>query len=213
MISIKKFTFNPVQENTFVLYDETQACIIIDAGCYFDDEKKELDEFIASNDLKPVKLVNTHCHFDHILGVNYCRSKYGIPFFAHQADAFLIERAVESGERFGVPVEPIDPPDGFLEEGQSVEFGNSVLEMIHGPGHAPGSIVFHHSQQKFVIAGDVLFYGSIGRTDLPMGSFEQLTSNIKNKLFILPEETVVYCGHGPETSIGFEKKHNPFLMD
>ncbi len=213
MISIKKFTFNPVQENTFVLYDETKECIIVDAGCYFDNEKNELDDFISSNGLKPVKLVNTHCHFDHVLGVSYCRSKYNIPFLAHKDDAFLVELAVESGDRFGVPVEPIDQPDDFIEEGQMLEFGESSLEMIHVPGHAPGSIVFHHAEQKFIIAGDVLFYGSIGRTDLPQGSFEQLTSNIKNKLLILPEETIVYCGHGPETSIGFEKNNNPFLMD
>ncbi len=213
MIQIKKFTFNPVQVNTFLLYDETKECIIMDAGCFFENEKKELDGFIAENGLKPVKLVNTHCHFDHILGINYCRSKYNVPFHSHKDDVFLVERAVESGDRFGVPVEPIDGPDEFLEEGQKLEFGNSVLEMIHVPGHAPGSIVFHHPEQKFIIAGDVLFYGSIGRTDLPMGSFEQLTSNIKNKLFILPDETMVYCGHGPETSIGFEKMHNPFLMD
>ena len=213
MIQIKKFTFNPVQENTFLLYDETKECIIVDAGCYFENEKKELDDFISENGLKPVKLVNTHCHFDHLLGVTYCRSKYNIPFLAHKDDAFLVERAVESGDRFAVPLEPIDQPDGFLEEGQKIKFGDSFLEMIHVPGHAPGSIVFHQPEQKFIIAGDVLFYGSIGRTDLPMGSFEQLTSNIKNKLFILPDETAVYCGHGPETSIGFEKKNNPFLVD
>ncbi len=213
MIQIKKFTFNPVQENTFLLYDESKECIIIDAGCYFENEKKELDDFISSNELKPVKLVNTHCHFDHVLGITHCRSKYNIPFFAHEEDHFLIDRAVQSGEMFGVPVEPIDQPDGNLEEGEKVEFGNSTLEMIHVPGHAPGSIVFHSPDQKFIIAGDVLFYGSIGRTDLPKGDFDQLISNIKNKLLILPEDTTVCCGHGPETTIGFEKQNNPFLMD
>lgn len=213
MIQIEKFTFNPIQENTFVLYDESKECIIVDAGCYFDNEKNELDTFIASKGLKPIMLVNTHCHFDHMLGVTHCRSKYNIPFLAHKADLFLIDRAVESGDMFGVPIEPIDAPDKFLEEGDQVKFGNSSIELIHVPGHAPGSLVLHSPEQNFIIAGDVLFYGSIGRTDLPQGNFEQLISNIKNKLFILPEETTVYCGHGPETSIGFEKQSNPFLMD
>ena len=213
MIQIKKFTFNPVQENTFVLYDETGECVIVDAGCYFENEQEELSLFISDRKLNPVKLVNTHCHFDHILGVTFCRAQYNIPFFAHKADEFLIEDAVSHGDMFGVPVEPIDPPDHYLEEGQQLEFGSSSLEILHVPGHAPGSLVFYQPNQKFMIAGDVLFYGSIGRTDLPQGSFEQLTSNIKSKLLVLPEETVVYSGHGPETSIGFEKKHNPFLMD
>ena len=213
MIQIKKFTFNPVQENTYVLYDETGECIIVDAGCFFDYEKKELDDFISDKQLTPVKLVNTHCHFDHILGITHCRTKYKIPFYAHPEDAFLVERIVEHGDRFGVPVEPVDAPDHPLNEGDQVAFGNSVLEVIHVPGHAPGHLVFYHEEQQFMLAGDVLFYGSIGRTDLPKGNFEQLVFNIKSKLFVLPEETVVYSGHGPETSIGFEKRSNPFLMD
>jgi glyoxylase-like metal-dependent hydrolase (beta-lactamase superfamily II) len=213
MIQIKKFTFNPIQENTYVLYDETGECIIIDAGCYFDYEKEELDGFILSQNLKPVKLVNTHCHFDHILGINHCRSKYNVPFFAHKEDGFLVEQIVGQGDRFGVPVEPVSPPDHFLTEGGTVTFGNSSLEVVHVPGHAPGHVVLYSPSQHFLVAGDVLFYGSIGRTDLPKGSFEQLVGNIKTKLLVLPDETAVYCGHGPETSIGFEKKHNPFLLD
>ncbi|HKJ43296.1 MAG TPA: MBL fold metallo-hydrolase [Sunxiuqinia sp.] len=213
MIQIKKFTFNPIQENTYVLYDETGECIIVDAGCYFDYEREELDKFIADNKLNPVKLVNTHCHFDHIIGINHCRATYKVPFYAHPEDNFLVERIVESGDRFGVSVEPVDPPDHPLQEGKQVTFGDSTLEVIHVPGHAPGHVVLHHPDQQFLIAGDVLFYGSIGRTDLPKGSFEQLVENIKTKLFPLPDETVVYAGHGPETSIGFEKQSNPFLVD
>lgn len=213
MISIKKFTFNPLQENTYVLYDETGDCIIVDAGCYFSYEKEELVSFIEESGLNPVKLVNTHCHFDHILGITFCRTKYKVPFYMHQDDEFLIERAVTQGQMFGLPLEPVDPPDGWIEEGDKISFGNSWLEAIHVPGHAPGSLVFYHPGQKFVIAGDVLFKGSIGRTDLPQGSYEQLIDNIKNKLLILPEDTMVYCGHGPETSIGAEKDSNPFLME
>lgn len=213
MIQIKKFTFNPIQENTYVLYDETKECVIVDAGCFFDYEQAELDRFIKENELKPVKLVNTHCHFDHILGITHCRTKYKIPFFAHAEDAFLVDQITKHGDRFGVPVEPVDEIDQFLNEGDQVTFGNSSLEVIHVPGHAPGHVVLHQPEQKFIMAGDVLFYGSIGRTDLPKGNFEQLVGNIKLKLFKLPDDTVVYSGHGPETSIGFEKKSNPFLMD
>lgn len=211
MINVKKFTFNPLQENTYILYDETGDCIIVDAGCYFSNEKEELTRFITDTKLRPVKLVNTHCHFDHILGINFCRTKYGIPFFAHQDDEFLIERAVVQGDVFGVPMEPVDSPDGRISEGDLLSFGNSSLEVLHVPGHAPGSLVFYVREQGFILAGDVLFRGSVGRTDLAKGNYEQLIGHIKNKLLILPDETVVYCGHGPETTIGLEKMTNPFL--
>ena len=211
MINIKKFTFNPLQENTYILYDETGDCIIVDAGCYFSYEKEELTRFIREKNLRPVKLVNTHCHFDHILGITFCRTKYRVPFFAHQDDEFLIERAVDQGDVFGVPMEPVDQPDGWISEGDRISFGNSSMEALHVPGHAPGSLVFYNQEQGFILAGDVLFQGSVGRTDLPRGSYEQLIGNIKNKLLVLPDETVVYCGHGPETTIGAEKATNPFL--
>jgi len=211
MMQIKKFTFNPVQENTFVVYDETGECAIIDAGCYFEYEREELDGFIAEKQLKPVRLINTHCHFDHIMGITHCRIKYKVPFEIHPDEEILVEHAVDSGDRFGIPMEPIDAPDAYFREGDRITFGNSHLEVIESPGHSPGGVVFYNPEQKILIAGDVLFYGSIGRTDLPGGSFEQLTGNIKTKLLTLPGETVVYCGHGPETTIGFEKKNNPYL--
>lgn len=211
MIEVKKFTFNPLQENTYVLYDETGECIIVDAGCYFDYEQKELSDFIEEKKLVPVKLVNTHCHLDHIFGITYCRTKYKIPFVAHQEDLFLVEGFVAHGERWGIPTEPVDGPDEFIDENDVIAFGNSKLKLIHVPGHAPGHLVIYSPEQNFLLAGDVLFYGSIGRTDLPKGSYEQLISNIQQKLLVLSEETVVYSGHGPETSIGFEKKSNPFL--
>ena len=211
MLQIKKFTFNPVQENTFIVYDETGECVIIDAGCYFENERQELDTFIEQKQLKPVKLINTHCHFDHIMGVTHCRIKYNIQFEIHPDEVPLVEQAVEHGDMFAIPVEAIEPADSFLEENDRITFGNSYLRVIAAPGHSPGGVVFYNPEQKILIAGDVLFYGSIGRTDLPGGSFEQLTGNIKTKLLTLPEETVVYCGHGPETTIGFEKRNNPYL--
>ncbi|MDP2337319.1 MAG: MBL fold metallo-hydrolase [Bacteroidota bacterium] len=212
MIQIKKFTFNPVQENTFVAFDETGECVIIDAGCYSENERQELDLFISRKQLTPVHLINTHCHFDHIMGVTHCRDKYQINFETHADEKSLVEEAVEHGDLFGIPVEPIDAPDAFFQEGDQINFGNSYLQVIEAPGHSPGGVVFYNTEQKILIAGDVLFYGSIGRTDLPGGSFERLVGNIKTKLLTLPEETVVFCGHGPETTIGFEKKNNPFLM-
>ena len=211
MISIKKFTFNQVQENTFIAYDETGECVIIDAGCYFDNERKELDDFISAKQLKPVRLINTHCHFDHIMGITHCRTKYQIDFQAHESEVPLIEQASEHGDLFGIPMEAVDAPDSFFEEGDRITFGNSYLMVIEAPGHSPGGVVFYNPEQNILIAGDVLFYGSIGRTDLPGGSFERLVGNIKTKLLTLPDETMVYCGHGPETTIGFEKKTNPFL--
>lgn len=211
MLQIKKFTFNPVQENTFVVFDETKECVIVDAGCHYDRERDELDQFIESNQLKPVRLINTHCHFDHIMGISHCRTKYKIPFETHVNESEHVEIASLQGDFFGIPMEPVDAPDSFFKEGDRLTFGNSYLEVIEAPGHSPGGVVFHNAEQKILIAGDVLFYGSIGRTDLPGGSFEQLVGNIQTKLLTLPEETVVYCGHGPETTIGFEKKNNPFL--
>lgn len=211
MISIKKFTFNPVQENTFVVYDETRECVIVDAGCNDSNERNELDNFIAAKKLKPVRLINTHCHFDHIMGVTHCRLKYHLDFEVHESEVPLIEQAAEHGDLFGIPMEPVDHPDSLFKEGDKLTFGNSYLQVIAAPGHSPGGVVFYNPEQNILIAGDVLFYGSIGRTDLPGGSFEQLVTNIKTKLLTLPEETKVYCGHGPETTIGFEKNNNPFL--
>jgi len=211
MIQILKFTFNPVQENTFVVYDETRECVIIDAGCYFENERHELDHFIAEKHLKPVRLINTHCHFDHIMGVTHCRAKYHLQFEIHADEAPLVEQAVEHGDMFSIPVESIDAADAFFKEGDQINFGNSYLQVIEAPGHSPGGVVFYNPEQKILIAGDVLFYGSIGRTDLPGGSFDQLIGNIKTKLLTLPEDTIVYCGHGQETTIGFEKENNPYL--
>lgn len=211
MIQIKKFTFNPVQENTFILYDETGECVIIDPGCYTAKERQTLDSFISEKKLNPVRVINTHCHFDHIMGVTWCRAHYRINFEAHANEIPLVEQAVAHGDLFGIPMEPVDVPDAFFKEGDRINFGNSYLRVIEAPGHSPGGVVFYNPEQKIIIAGDVLFYGSIGRTDLPGGSYEKLVSNIKNKLLILPEETTVYSGHGPETTIGFEKRNNPFL--
>lgn len=212
MLKIKKFVFNYVQENTFLLYDETKSAVVIDPGNLFDYEEEQIDDFIASEGLKLEKIVNTHGHFDHLFGVNHFRQKYQIPFLAHQADNMLIDLYPEwCAMRGAGEVEPVAYPDAYLEEGDVLEFGASKLQLLHVPGHSPGSLCIYSAEDKFLLVGDVLFQGSIGRTDLPKGDFELLLEGIKTKLLTLPDEVKVYCGHGAETTIGTEKRTNPFL--
>jgi len=211
MIKVEKFVVNPLQENSFVVSDETGECIFIDPGFYYDEEFDEIREYVASNHLRPVKITNTHCHFDHIMGVELIRNEFNIPFCAHPDDVFWVDKVVEQGQMFGFSLLPVRPADELLHENEPVRFGNTVLEIIHVPGHSPGHVVFYNAESEILIGGDVLFYGSIGRTDLPGGDYTTLISAIKNKLFPLPDQTKVYCGHGPETTLGFEKRTNPFL--
>ncbi|MBT3385729.1 MAG: MBL fold metallo-hydrolase [Prolixibacteraceae bacterium] len=211
MIKVEKFEVNPLRENSFVLSDESGECVFVDPGFFYREERREIKEYIADNKLKPIKIINTHCHFDHIMGVEFIRNEYKIPLCAHADDAFWINKASEQGQMFGFDMKPVAPIDYFLNEKETLTFGDSLLEIIHIPGHSPGHIVFYNNENNFLIAGDVLFYGSIGRSDLPGGDHETLISNIKNKLFQLPGNTKVFCGHGPETTLGFEKSTNPFL--
>jgi len=211
MLKIKKFIVNPLQENTYVISDETGRCIFIDPGFYYDDERKRIKKYISDNNLDPEFIANTHCHFDHIMGVEFIRNEYKIPFFAHQGDDFWIENAVEQGEMFGFKMEPVNMPDSLISDGQLIRFGNSALRTIHIPGHSPGHVVFLAEDDKLLISGDVLFYGGIGRTDLPGGDYQTLISGINDKLLTLPGDIRVYCGHGPDTSLDFEKSSNPFL--
>ncbi len=212
-MNIQTFTFNPVQENTYVIWDETGECAIVDAGCFTDKEFSQLDRFIGSKQLKPVKLINTHGHFDHIFGVEQCRKAYGLQWETHDGDAAWISEVQARAAMFGIPVDPVSLPEIILKEGVTVMFGNSELQVIHVPGHSPGSICFYEEASKILITGDVLFNGSIGRTDLPGGNYDTLISGIKNKLLILPNEVDVFSGHGPATTIGDEKVRNPFLQD
>ncbi len=211
MITIHSFTFNPIQENMYLLFDESKDCVIIDPGCYDDNERTVLSEFIAQNGLKPVKLLNTHCHLDHIFGNGYVAKKYNLKLEFNKNDMRVFEAFQLTCDLYGMSCDPSPQPSVFLEEGDVIEFGNSKLEILFTPGHSPGSITFFNREEKFMIAGDVLFNGSIGRTDLPGGNHESLINNIKTKLFPLGDDFKVYSGHGPVTTIGFEKKHNPFL--
>ncbi len=212
MISIQSFTFGPFQENTYVLFDDTKECIIIDPGCYDDAERTELAAFIDSQKLKPVKLINTHCHLDHVFGNGFIADKYKLKLEINKFDQPVLDAYLTSCSLYGLNAEPSPAPSVYLNEGDIVSFGNSTLEILFTPGHSPGSITFYNKEQKFMIAGDVLFYGSIGRTDLPGGNYETLINNIKNKLFTLGDDFKVYSGHGPETNIGFERVNNQFLV-
>jgi len=212
MISIKKFTFNPFQENTYVLFDETKECVIVDPGCYEPHEEEELDKFITNTGLKPVKLISTHSHIDHVLGNKFVMEKYGVNLHVHSKDLDTLMAVVTYAASYGfMEYKPCAEPTHFIKEGEELTFGNSKLEVRFVPGHAPGHVVFIAKEEKFVVNGDCLFHGSIGRTDLPGGDHATLLKNIRQQLFTLPNDFVVYCGHGPETQIGFEKQNNPFL--
>lgn len=211
MLKIKIFPFNPFQVNTYVLYDETGECAIIDASCYEGSEENQLKAFIDENELKPVLLLNTHCHIDHILGNNFVYRTWGLKPMMHKDSIPFLDNAVEYGQTFGFEVEKPVMPEDFISEDQIIRFGDQQLKVLETPGHAAGSVCFLHEKENFVIAGDVLFHNSIGRTDLPTGDFDMLINSIKSKLMVLPDDTRVYCGHGPATTIGNERKENPFL--
>ncbi|MGZ4049211.1 MAG: MBL fold metallo-hydrolase, partial [Bacteroidia bacterium] len=172
MITIHSFTFNPIQENMYLLFDETKECVIIDPGCYDNQERAVLSDFIAEKGLKPVKLLNTHCHLDHVFGNGYVAKKYDLKLEINKHDQKILDAFKMSCDLYGMNCDPSPQPASYLEEGDIIKFGNSSLEILFTPGHSPGSITFYNREQKFMIAGDVLFYGSIGRTDLPGGSFE-----------------------------------------
>lgn len=212
MITIQGFTFNLFEENTYILYDETKECVIIDPGCSNKSEQEELTQFIKDEELKPVKLLNTHCHIDHVFGNSFIAKKYNLGLEIHKDDLHVLHSLPQVSHLYGLNAEESVEPSNFLNEGDKIQFGNSSLDILFTPGHSPGSICFVSHTDKFIIGGDVLFYGSIGRTDLPGGDHETLLSNIRQKLFVLDDDYAVFSGHGQESSIGFEKKNNPFLI-
>ena len=211
MFQIKVLTFNPLQENTYVLYNEHNECIVIDPGCYFEEEKEELASFIEAKQLLPKILLNTHCHLDHVFGNKFIAEEYQLTLQLHKEEEPVLQMAPASGLMFDLPFDNYTGELVFLKEGDFVSLRDDNLEVIHAPGHSPGSICFYCEKQQFIIGGDVLFFNSIGRTDLPGGSYESLVRNIREKLFNLPNDVKVYPGHGPATTIGEEKKNNPFV--
>lgn len=213
MIFVKPFVFNSFEENTYVLSDETGQCIIIDPGCHLADEEEELTEYISKNNLLPVRLLNTHCHIDHILGNAFVSKKYHLTPEYHIEEIRVMESSTYVSQLYQINLNPSPPAQNFLQQGDTVSFGNSELQVLFTPGHSPGSVTFYNLKEKFMISGDVLFERSIGRTDLPGGSYEVLMDTIVNKLLPLGDDIRVYSGHGPVTTIGAEKKLNPFLRE
>ena len=211
-MKIKKFTFNPFSENTFIVYDDTKECIIIDPGCYENNERKELEKYISDNNLKPIMLINTHCHIDHVFGNQFVCKRWGLDRQRNKLDLDILKNNVELAQLYGFENYEISPmPKKFLNENDKINFGNSTLTIILTPGHSPGHISLYSSKEKIIISGDVLFNNGIGRTDLPGGNYDTLIKSIKEKLLVLEDETIVFCGHGPSTTIRKEKLNNPFL--
>ncbi|MCW5900323.1 MAG: MBL fold metallo-hydrolase [Flavobacteriales bacterium] len=210
MPNASSLTFNPFQENTWIVHHGGEA-ILVDPGCWNRSEEHALEEFLQRNAITPVRLVLTHAHIDHVLGNAWVHKRFGLRPWMHRADLALLEAAPRQGQLYGVPCEPSPEPEGFLEEGDLVAVGGLTLEVLHVPGHAPGHIALHCPEEKFIIGGDVLFQGSIGRYDLPGGDLDTLLSSIRDKFLTLPDDTVVHCGHGPDTTIGRERRSNPFL--
>jgi len=211
MLHIKSFEFSPIREKTYLVYNDAGECIIIDPGCYFDEEKQMLSDFIETNNLKPVKLVNTHCHLDHVFGNKYVSEKYNLPLHLHKLEERMLNLAPASGLMYNLPFDNYSGDFIFIDEGDTLTLGNESFKIFHTPGHSEGSLTFYNEAGKFIISGDVLFQNSIGRSDLPGGDSDILLKSIKDKLLTLPDETIVYSGHGPTTTIGEERRSNPFL--
>jgi len=211
MINIKTFHFNDLRVCTYVLWDETKECAIVDPGCHTQREQTRLEKFISDNHLNPIMLLNTHGHFDHVMGNAFVSNKWSIKTYIHPEDKPQLERSTQYGEMFGYNIEspPIDIEE--IEDGHTLELGNTYLKVIHTPGHTRGGVCFYNPDDKIVFSGDSLFEGSIGRTDLPGGNYEQLLDSLLNKVVTLGKEYVVYPGHGAHTNIEHELRANPFL--
>ena len=211
MLKIACLPFNPIQENTYVLWDETNECVVIDAGNSSPREDAALDNFIAEHGLKPVLAANTHGHFDHTLGVEHLKQRYGIPFALSSKDTFLLENAATSGSIFGVKVGAMPTVERDLDGEQEIRFGKTTLRVLRTPGHTPGHVAFFDEGSKSLFTGDTLFRESIGRTDLPGGDYSWIMRSILDVLVPLGDEVHVYPGHGPESTSGHEVLYNPFI--
>jgi len=211
-MTVKTFVFSPFQENTYIVYSDSKDAIIIDAGCYNDVEKQNLKHFIESNDLNIKYLLNTHLHLDHQFGNKFVSNTFGLEPQAHIEDEFLLENVNAQARSFGMNInEDAQKLGKYIVDNEVIEFANSKILAIHVPGHSPGSLAYYFEDEGMVFVGDVLFRGSIGRTDLPKGDYGTLINSITKKLLPLPDSTVVYSGHGPTTTIGYEKTNNPYL--
>ena len=211
MLALHSFTFSPIQENTYVLTNERGECCIIDPGCYFPEEREELKTGIEKTGCTPVLLLNTHCHLDHVFGNKFVHDTWGLSLHLHPLEKPVLDFAPQSGKMWQLPFDNYEGPLVYFKEGENIKWGDDELEIRFAPGHSPGSVGFYYEAGGFIIGGDVLFNRSIGRTDLPGGDYETLIHSIQTQFFTLPDETKVYSGHGPVTTIGFEKQNNPFV--
>ncbi|MEN9547803.1 MAG: hypothetical protein RIR12_394 [Bacteroidota bacterium] len=211
MLSVKSFTFSPVQENTYILYNEKGDCCIIDPGCYFPKERDDLKTGIEKTNLNPILLLNTHCHLDHVFGNKFVNDTWALPLHIHALEKPVLDFAPQAGNMWQLPFDNYEGPLVYIKEGEKIKVGDDELAILLVPGHSPGSIAFYNEAGGFIIGGDVLFRESIGRTDLPGGNYETLLQSIHTHFFTLPDETKVYSGHGPVTTIGYEKRNNPFV--
>jgi len=213
MIKVKVFTFNLFNENTIVLWDdETKEAAVIDPGTSTHDEEKMLSDFISSENLEIKYLINTHCHIDHILGCKFVKEKYNPVYYAPEKDIPLLDHAQQQAQMFDIIMEKLPKPDQLIEETTEISIGNSKLKFLFTPGHTPGEICIYLEKENICITGDVLFNESIGRTDLWGGDYDTLIDSIENRLLILPDDVVIYPGHGETSTIGYEKQNNPFLV-
>ncbi len=211
MLYFQSFAFNPFAENTYVLYNEHRQAFIIDPGNFNPRETETLFQFIEEKELQVEKILLTHAHIDHILGLQAVYNRFQVPVLLHEIEKEILDRNPIDARRFGFAFQTFEGELSYVKEGETLHLGADVLHIMHLPGHSPGHIAFHHKEQKMIFSGDVLFRGSIGRTDLYKGDYEQLIHSITTKLFPLDADTEVYSGHGHPTQIGFEKEHNPFF--
>ncbi|MBX2973329.1 MAG: MBL fold metallo-hydrolase [Flavobacteriales bacterium] len=210
MLRVVRLTFNPFQENTYVIHNGEEA-IVVDPGCWNTAEERELEGFLERNGLTPVRLVLTHAHIDHIFGCAWMHKRYGLSPELHREDLRILQGGERTASMYNIPYDPAPEPKGFISEGDVIRIGDDELKVLFVPGHAPGHIAFHNADQKFVVSGDVLFQNSVGRVDLPGGDMDTLLKSIREQLFTLGDDVTVHSGHGPETTIGREKRSNPFL--
>lgn len=211
MLTVHKLVFNPFQENTFIIEAENKDCIIVDPGCCNASENQQLEAFVKQHNLNPVRLMLTHFHLDHVFGNQFIFDTWALKPTGHKDGEFTMSGNQRACELYGLPYIPSPPIAHFINDGDEVKLGTDVIKVLHVPGHSTGHVALVSTNSNWVIAGDVLFQNSIGRTDLPGGDLATLEKSIKEKMYLLPDDMVVYCGHGPETSIGNEKFANPFV--
>jgi glyoxylase-like metal-dependent hydrolase (beta-lactamase superfamily II) len=211
-MELHSLTLGPFQENTYILVNDDKECILIDPGCYDSNDRERLKSFIESKDLKPVRLINTHCHIDHIFGWNFVYKTWGLKPEYTEKDQVLVDTATQHATMYGLNMDVLPEAGGYLPEEGILKWGDIELEILFCPGHAPGHICFYHKETKTLVAGDVIFRLSIGRTDLPYCNHEDLLESIRTKIYTLPGDVEIYPGHGPKTRVDFEMQNNPFVM-